>query len=165
MRKPKSPPAAWIRRSCRRRLWNRARRPGCSLWVKWWTSPAIWAAITSNGPGPPVTPPVRAYKRLPRLVLGSGEVTGDLVLADGVDHHLVRLARLAGVELHRLVDVLVAFFGELIVCHHFDGVLVLFGIGLLQQESDITHALAVLGFAELELDVIALAQTLEGGKL
>src|SRR6185369_7932274 len=61
-------------------------------------------------------------------------------------------------ELYWLVDVLVLLLRQLVIGHHFNRVLVLLGIRLLQQQRDIPDALAVLGLAQFDLDVVALAQ-------
>ena len=96
-----------------------------------------------------------------RLDLRRGQVSDDHVLLHLVDYDLVGLPRLAGIELNRLVDVLVLLFGQLVVRHHFHGVLVLLWIGPLKQQGDIADALPVLGFAQLELEVVPFAQALQ----
>src|ERR1035438_6060142 len=62
------------------------------------------------------------------LFLGRRQVADDEVLLYLVEHQLVRLPRLGGVELHRLVDVLIPFFGQLVVGHDLDGVPVLLDV-------------------------------------
>src|SRR5438094_402694 len=55
------------------------------------------------------------------LFFGRGQVADDHILLHLVDHDFVGLPGLAGVELNRLVDVLVLLFGQLVVRHHFHG--------------------------------------------
>src|ERR1035441_9118416 len=93
------------------------------------------------------------------------EVADDLVLPDRVDHQFVwQATAFGGVELDRLVDTLVLLFGELVVRHHLNRVPVLLDIGILEKQRDIAETLRLLGLAELDIDVIALAQALEGGQ-
>src|ERR1022692_2090238 len=82
--------------------------------------------------GPVRRPGQEACPTLPAgLFLGRGQVADDEVFLYLVDHELVRLPRLGGVELDRLVDVLIPFFGQLVVGHDFDGVPVLLRVDAL----------------------------------
>src|SRR5579872_697411 len=93
-----------------------------------------------------------------RLFFGGRQVADDHVLLDLVDDQLIRLLRLAGVKLDRLVGVLVFLLVELVVRHHVDAVLVALGIDLLQVQGDIADALRLLGLAEFELEVVPFAE-------
>src|ERR1019366_6878610 len=115
-----------------------------------------WIRPFPNGTGQEACPTLAAG-----LFFRGGEVAYDEVLLDLVDHELVRLPRLGGVELDRLVDVLIPFFGQLVVGHDFDGVPVFLRVDALQLQSDIADTLRHLGLAELELGVGALAEAFE----
>ena len=97
-----------------------------------------------NQPGPPsldigcfrrnIFALTRAGRRLGRS-LGC-QVAYYLVLVDGVDHQLVEELVFAGVELDRLVQVLVLFLDFLIVRFHQQGVFIVLRVCLLEREAD-----------------------------
>src|ERR1017187_2753633 len=109
-----------------------ANRPSTACtWRSWSRRPTRKDGAISEPPAP-----------LPRrLYLRRGQVADDQVLLHLVDHDLIRLARLAAIELYRFVDVLVLLFRQLVVGHHFDRVLVLLGVDALQLQRDVADAL------------------------
>jgi len=76
----------------------------------------------------------------------------------------VRRVPFGGVELDGLIDALVFLQGLLVVRHHLNAVPVLLNVGILEQQRDIAETLRLLGLAEFDVDVVALAEALEGGQ-
>ena len=65
------------------------------------------------------------------------------------------------VELQRFVDALIFLFHPFVVGDQLNRVLVLLQVGLLEQNHDVADLLGRLGLLQIELDVVAVAESLE----
>src|ERR1700693_5886783 len=97
------------------------------------------------------------------VLLGSGQVAGDLGFANVADHEFVRSQAGAAldVELNGFAGGFLFFLDGLVVGENGDGVLGFFLVALIEAHLDGANALRGLGLLQSEFIVVAMAATLE----
>src|SRR5450432_270839 len=94
-------------------------------------------------------------------VLGSGKISGDGFLVDGVHHYFKKLTLAAGVELKRLVDGAVFLFDLFVFSQNVKSELALLGICLLELKADDGEMGWVFALLQGELKVVTITAMLQ----